>query len=529
MTPPFVLPFGWSVDKWLLVLCNMLAGTLLIVLSHTTALPLDDINLIFFSFVGFLFALYRPGWAFLLLIGMLPYEIINLAPANYPLTLRPYQWLLVLITLALLVRTAFRRFPLEKFVPNIWDAALVLLSIGAWLSALASDQTTVALKLSVILLSFVLLYFITRLFVRSIDDARMLLPFIFSTFLIIAAYAIVQNVLFQSGQESFEVMAGRPNATFAEADWLGGYLAAVLVVLSALIASPALIAKNNSTRLLHYIFSTLLFLGFVALLITVSRSAWLATLCGMLAVLFLYAWKNGVWRALFEKNRAVLQEILRIKLSLLAPLFLAFFLVYFSGLSPFDLFDRSRSTATGEQRITVACEKEIVLPEKIARAEALRPYGCEHIRLEEVAARQEAGEYVAEVFRDDPNVYMRREIYGQVTDILREHAFFGIGFGNIASLLGTDERGAGLNASNIFLEVWLGAGIIGFLAFLFFWFGLGATWLYRGFQQRSALTIVLAPLWITLTVFNLFNSGLFLGFFFACMACLLILPSHERI
>jgi O-antigen ligase len=116
---------------------------------------------------------------------------------------------------------------------------------------------------------------------------------------------------------------------------------------------------------------------------------------------------------------------------------------------------------------------------------------------------------VTEIFRNDPNVHIRRDIYGKAADILGEHRFAGIGFGVIAEYLGTDGWGAGLNASNIFLEVWLGAGLIGFLAFVVFWFGLGGKWLYIACKERSAPALVLASVWIAATAFNLFNSGLF--------------------
>src|SRR3989344_4637561 len=137
MFPDVRVSFGWSMNKLLLVLFNVFAGVVLIALSFAGVLPLDTVDLIFFSFVGFLCALYRPGWAFLLLVGMLPYEIINIAPESFGITIRPYQWILVLIMLALLVRVALKRFPLEKFVPNIWDILLIVLWIGSVVATLA--------------------------------------------------------------------------------------------------------------------------------------------------------------------------------------------------------------------------------------------------------------------------------------------------------------------------------------------------------------------------------------------------------
>lgn len=520
------LPFGWSANKLLLVCFNVLAGIVLIGISHTSALPLGSVNFFFFSFVGFLFALYRPGWVFLLLIGMLPYEIINIAPVSFGITVRPYQWLLVLVTLALLIRLLLRRFPLEKFIPNFWDVALIIFTFASLLSALMSDQKVIALKLSIILFSFLLLYFICRIFVRSIDDARMLLPFLLSSFLVIAVYAIWQNVFFQNGQESFEVMAGRPNATFPEADWLGGYLAVMITALVSLVVSPALVSKYASIRQTRLIASVLLFLGFIALIITVSRSAWLAALFGITTALVLFGWQRGVFDALYWRNKQVLKRALYVKLFISIPFLLSLLAVFVFGLSPFDLMDRSKSVASGEQRITIACEKETVLPEKVGSIEELEVFGCQHIRLESIEEERVAGRYVTEILRDDPNVKIRQNTYTKISLLLKEHWFSGIGFGAVSRYLGDDERGVGLNASNIFLEVWLGAGLIGFLAFVFFWFGLGCRWLFSAYKGNSPLALILGSVFISITVFNFFNSGLFLAWFFVFLA-LLVSPVSE--
>lgn len=528
MLSPTSLPFGWSANKWSLILLNMFGGVILIKLSHTDVFPLSDVNFLFFSFLGLLFALYRPGWAFLLLIGMLPYEIISIAPESYGISLHPYQWLLLLVSSALSIRFFLKRFPFEKFVPTKWDIALALFGIGSVVSALGSVERALSLKLCLVLFSLLLLYFVTRIFIRTSADARMIMPFVLSSFFIIACYAILQNIFYLSGKESFEVMIGRPNATFPEADWLGGYLATLIVSICALIASPALLGKEISPRVIRSVLSALLFFGFIALILSVSRSAWLATFAGILAVSILYTWQGGIWRAFLDRNRVILFDVLQIKLHILLPLCLAVFTVSLFHLSPFDLIDRTTSTATGEQKITVACERAVLLPRAISRVEELQAYNCTYIPLEEIASRKAHGEYVTEVFRDDPNIHLRSDIYTSVLQIIRNHPILGIGFGTIASILGEDERGAGLNASNLFLEIWLGAGIMGIVAFSFFFVGQGSLWLYRGVFKYSPLALLLVSLFTTLTVFNLFNSGLMLGFFFVCLALFIIVPSDEH-
>jgi O-antigen ligase len=102
----------------------------------------------------------------------------------------------------------------------------------------------------------------------------------------------------------------------------------------------------------------------------------------------------------------------------------------------------------------------------------------------------------------------------------------GIGWGSIGNILGQDERGAGLNSSNIFLEIWLGSGILGFLAFL-------AVWVYIPFRtvlnfartinsEEKAFAIFSLTAWLGLTIANLFNAGILLGFLWLFIAIILI-------
>lgn len=535
------MPFNWNQNKLLLVAGNILLGVVFIALAFTKTLPFNPINFIFFSFVGFLLALYRPGWIFLILIGMLPFEITNIAPADLGIAVRPYQWLLVLISLSLLVRFAVRRFPLQKFVPNFWDILLVIFGASSLISALTSPDRPASLKLSIILFSFIILYFLCRLFVRSLDDTLMILPFLFSSFLVISVYAILQNILFLGNKESLEVMAGRPNTTFSEPDWLGGYLAVAITAISALLVFLPFVVKNFQLKLAQYILSTLLFFGFTALIISVSRSAWLAAFAGIVSVLYFYFFtqlevislinipmRKHIELLTGQATKASWKEIIVAKLHIVIPLLLAFFTVYIFHLTSFDILDRGQSVTSGKQKITIACEKTITLPEIIDNAKELANYNCEHIRLEEIADRKAAGEYVTEIWRGDPNVNTRRNIYEKSLSILKERWFFGVGFGSIADYLGTDERGTGLNASNIFLEVWLGSGIIGFLAFAIFWFGLGWRCLSESFRYQNVLPVSLGSVWIAATVFNLFNSGLFLGWFFVMLALLMISDKNSQ-
>lgn len=296
----------------------------------------------------------------------------------------------------------------------------------------------------------------------------------------------------------------------------------LVATLTALIVSPSLVAKYISLRQARILFSILLFFGFLALIITVSRSAWLAALVGIAIALGVFAWQRGLFDAFRFWNRYILKRVILLKLFIAIPFLTALLLISVTGLTPFDLFDRGKSLTSGEQKITVSCREEIALPERIEHLTELALYDCEHIRLEERAEQQANGAYVTEIFRTDPNIDIRRDIYGKTIGTLKEHWWSGIGFGVISASLGTDGRGAGLNASNIFLEIWLGAGMVGLIAFVIFWFGLGWKHFSLAIKKHSSLALVFTAVWVCVTVFNLFNSGLFLGWLFFFLACLVM-------
>ena len=95
-------------------------------------------------------------------------------------------------------------------------------------------------------------------------------------------------------------------------------------------------------------------------------------------------------------------------------------------------------------------------------------------------------------------------------------AVFGIGWGNVGPILGTDERGAAYTASNVWLEIALGAGIIGLVGLFGAIAYVAARALIPAIRYRersgdmSAVPLILAFLVIFL-VFNLFNAGLLIG------------------
>ncbi len=115
--------------------------------------------------------------------------------------------------------------------------------------------------------------------------------------------------------------------------------------------------------------------------------------------------------------------------------------------------------------------------------------------------------------RPDPNVVIRKQIYQTSLLAIQEHPFFGIGWGAIGDWLGRDERGAALNASNIFLEIWLGSGLFGVSAFLLF-VGGAVFLVYQDIwrlRKTTELSFFIRLTFVGLLAFDMFNSGFLLG------------------
>ena len=69
-------------------------------------------------------------------------------------------------------------------------------------------------------------------------------PIIISSATVVGLYAIIQNILYKNGGLHMEVMPGRPNATFAEADWLGMYLVFVIAIGMPVMLSEFTIGRK---------------------------------------------------------------------------------------------------------------------------------------------------------------------------------------------------------------------------------------------------------------------------------------------
>lgn len=487
-------------EQWF-VLGVSIVGGLIIWLSFFGLFPLSVEYFAVYSILIFLFSVYRPRFFWLALVFFLPFELPIIAVPVPGVELRLYQWLAAVLSLVtfLLFLQGKKRIPRIRW----FDGALVVLFLATAASVLVNHLGAAGYRQLIIFLSFGMIYALGRIFVvRPKHFWQTVQVFLVSSALV-AGYGLYQAIAFEKNWVTQMVMPGRPNSVFPEADWLGFFLAFAL--LTAL--SRAVFVRSRLQQVLLFCLSTLFT---TTLIITVSRSAWLGFLCGGLTLAV----------SIFLLRRSA---FLRWGIFVVATWALSFLFVIELHLTRFQLDERFQSTG-GKQEITIACADDRTVPQQIASIEELSTYDCQHITLEEQAARVAEGKIIRTVERPDPNVSVRKMIYQKSAEVLKKHMFFGVGPGVSTSLFGTDGRGAGLNSSNLFIEVWLFGGIVGLGAFLAFWLSLPVLFVGQvrfAHRKKQALTdeaasafcMALAT-WVGITVFNLFNAGMFLGSFF---------------
>lgn len=498
-----------------LVLANVILAVSSIVLNNSGSLPLPISIFVALFLAALALAFWRPGWIFLLFCGAIILENINLAPAGVGIAVRPYQLLGGALFLATLARHFSRRSETPLLKPALFDYLIWLIPLATLLRLPFSDRISAGVKFFLVIVSFSILFWLARQYLRSLHDIKKTLPFIFSSSLVVILYGLWQNIRFAAGEESFAVMPGRPNSTFTEPDWLGLYL--VLVFIAActwLYFSLRATMEEDSWRdkvILPVIIGYLAFV-LALLIISVSRSAWLGASVASVVLLFAtltgLSWDFQAWRwKLFLRSAGCIAIAILLAAGAI-PVF---------HLTTFQLANRASSVGTGEQSITVSCFRPVALPEKIASLNDLTPYACHQINLEDISMEKTRGHFVTTVDRQDPNVSIRSQIYANAWKNIIAHPLVGIGWENIGPTLGQDERGASLNSSNIFLEVWLGAGLLGLLALislfgLIFYQAIDNFFHAKDLEDKTLDLFVLSSL-VGIVVFNLFNAGILLGIF----------------
>ncbi|MGB4942566.1 MAG: hypothetical protein WBO92_00460, partial [Candidatus Moraniibacteriota bacterium] len=293
----------WSADpRMVFGVVGLLIGGLVVMLMLADAFPLSGINLIFFSLLFLLLTLYRPNWVFLALVAVLPFETINLLPDAFGFALRPYQWLFVIVSLALAIRVLTRRTTGPLFRFGVLDAWLALVPIGAVISGVLFGGA--GLHHAVVVVSFYALYLLGRIFFRTPGDVSVAAVALSASGLVSLSFGIAQNIAFEQGRMLGAVMPGRPNGTFAEPDWLGLFAVIILFFLLSRLGELLRDEGGTITARLSRVgwFTVPLTIGLVTLILTVSRSAWLAACLALVVWVSatLIAGGKAVWRPVLQ-------------------------------------------------------------------------------------------------------------------------------------------------------------------------------------------------------------------------------------
>lgn len=493
--------------KRILTIINVIILSMVVFVYHLgllTSVPFWAF--LVFCTIVFGVTLYRPIMAFAIFVGVLPLEIINVAPDVIGFSLRPYQVIVVAMFLGMIGAIMLRTNIRKRFSWSLLDTLIaILLSIGL-ANALIINSQDIWIQ-TVIFLSFGLLYFITRFFIGERKEVIALFPIMISSGVVVSVYAIVQNLLFAFEKFHLEIMPGRPNATFAESDWLGMYLVFVFSVCLVYLYYNA--AHKHLWRFFDIALYVSTFLIFTALILTVARSAWLgaAAVLGVYFLALMYQKKYKLFARHFLWTTSL--SVLSIGL------------IFAFDLTTFELGNRVQSTGSGRQEITVSCVSSVsrdalVDIGHIVHVSELGQYDCRHIDLEEIQSEEKAGRYVIKVYRDDPNVSVRSDVYKESIAAITKQPVIGYGWGRSGEILGTDEAGTSLNASNMFLETALSIGVVGASALgvffcMIFYYSVRILHVSKSSINNSLALFGLLGFFAIL-VPNMFNAGLLMGF-----------------
>lgn len=524
---------------------GILSSLALIALQNKNKLPLGKGDFAFLVILALCVALYRPRWIFFLFVSAIALENIILAGGFLPLQLRPYQFLGAVLIAAVAILYFFKKLNFEILKPVWVDWLIFSLFPLSLLAVFNAPNKSIAIKQDFVLLSFIALYYLIRNFVRTKDDLVKTFFFFIGSFLVTTSYGFYQIFADKFGWQSFEVMFGRPNSTFTEPDWLGIFLCFALAVFLTSIFY-FLRAKQKifiSKKYILLFLDILILLDTTLIILTLSRSAWVGATA--VAVFYLLIILVGPQKGVAQKiHNLDFKSFAREGLILTFIIFISLAVIRVGGLSKFDILDRARSTATSEQKITIACESNTSIPASIGNVGELSKYNCRHINLEEINYYKSQGKIVTEIYRKDPNVLTRGQIYQKSWQIIKRHPVLGVGFGAITQKLGVDARGAGLNESNIFLQVWAGSGILGLIAFLgavLYLFmhsfrklspvcplqkWLGYPVVKDEFERTLAVFTVLGIL--ALMIPNLFNAGLLMGILWLGLAIFISIHDLQK-
>lgn len=447
-----------------------------------------------------------PKPLFFIFIFFIPFEIYKLRLGNL-ISLRSYQAVAVLLLIFLAyfyfkgkIKTeelfAIFRSPISKLLAVYFIVSLI--------SLINSPDIKNGIQETLVLLSFLTIYWLVLFFVRTEKDVRNIFYIIIASGTVAALIGLVQVAAYKFGLGLIEVMPGRPNSILPEPDWLGFFMVFALAVLIAVQYFESFDVKLFWVKILRnkYFYYGINVLFYIVIILTIARASWLAGI-GMVGLyLFLiFIDKNNPFGQVFVQG-----------FKILFFLFLGLAVIYIFSLTPFSLKNRFLSIVTSQETHAIAVDpktgKEVSIEKK------------------KIVDYKKQGIEVKEKKVQDINILIRRESFTDNFDIILKHPFLGIGFGGIETAFGN-----GINANNIFMEVWIGSGIVGLIIFVLIFYCVFREWLFYYIKKRTGenkayLYFIILGL-VAVIIPNIFNSGLFLGFFWVYLGIASNLLDHQ--
>jgi O-antigen ligase len=453
--------------------------TLFIIFNHF--INSTEFNLFFLLFVFLLFVFLvflSPFLASLLLLSTVSLEKFSFFE-NSSIKIYEILSIPVILNLAYL----FYKNKISLKLPKIITFSLILIVVASIFGFIHTPSIAASLKYTLLFFYFLALSMATYL--ATFQKRENVIRTLILSSLPVLVYGIFQSLAYKFSLFAFETMPGRVDGTFFEPDWFGMYLAVILGLMMPLL---------NFKKISHWIFLILIFAN---LLLTISRASWLASICIIFVYLLINLFRKKIKQGLFSFTQ------------ILASLSVAIFIITLFNLTPFSLSQRFLSTFTGDEKY-LATQDEFGNTIQISKEEAQRLNSDQLLLLS----------------REDTNVNSRLNSYQESFELIKKHPLFGIGLGGLSTIYSKFT-----NANNILLEILIGTGFTGaipFLAILLYPFLLFIYLFFKKYPHfpysTSTLSLILA--FTAILIPNMFNSGIFLGYFWIILGIALSLNRH---
>lgn len=433
-------------------------------------------------------------YLFFILIFLIPFEIYTVSLGDF-VRIRPYQIVTLILILLLAYQYLAKKITLSNLTRPFRSPVSKLLAAYFIVSVISLANTPNlkgGIQETLVLLSFLVVYWLVMYFVKTSWDAKLVLYAFLASGLVAAVVALAQVVAFKAGLGLIEVMPGRPNSILPEPDWLGFFMVFVLAISISVkhIIKPDQENQSTLLYLCHNKYSNTIvsILFYLTLILAIARASWLAAIGIIAFYLFLiFIDKSNPFSLAFTRGLYVALLIL-----------ISLGIIQVFNLTPFPLQNRFLSIITRQEIHAVVTDPET---------------GKEiSIEKNKINEYKNKGVEVREQKVKDINIVKRTESFTNMYDIVLRHPILGIGFGGLQEVFGQ-----GTNANNIFFEIWVASGVVGLVLFALVFYCIFREWLFfylkkRNAQNQAYLFFIILGL-IAILIPNVFNSGLLLGFF----------------